>query len=59
MKGTYSQNKNSIYRYMKNNPEKMKQIRHKTYLKRKFRKNLLNELLKEIEKRSLGKINLL
>jgi hypothetical protein len=55
MKGTYSQNKNSIYRYMKNNPEKMKQIRHKTYLKRKFRKNLLIEILREIEKRSLAK----
>lgn len=55
MNGTYAQNKKSIYNYQKKNPEKMRQIRQKVYLKRKFRKNLLVEILKEIEKRTLGK----
>ena len=53
MNGNYLQNKNSIYRYQKNNPQKMKEIRRKTYLKRKFRKNLLTEILKQIIKMNL------
>jgi hypothetical protein len=53
MNGTYLQNKNSIYNYQKKNPEKIKQIRHKVYLKRKFKKTLLQEILKEITKRNL------
>jgi len=55
MNGTYLQNKKSIYKYQKNNPDKMREIRRKTYLKRKFKATLLIEILKEIERRNLGK----
>jgi hypothetical protein len=53
MQGTYLQNKKSIYNYQKKNPEKIKLIRQKVYLKRKFRKNLLTEILKQIIKMNL------
>lgn len=53
MRGTYAQNKTSIYNYQKKNPQKIKQIRQKVYLKRKFRKNLLTEILKQIKKMNL------
>ena len=53
MQGTYLQNKKSIYNYQKKNPEKIIQIRHKVYLKRKFKKTLLQEILKQIIKMNL------
>jgi hypothetical protein len=53
MNGNYLQNKKSIYNYQKKNPEKIKQIRAKVYLKRKFKKNLLKEILKQIIKMNL------
>jgi hypothetical protein len=43
MHGTYLQNKNSIYNYREKNPEKIKAILKKAYIKRSTWKNIQKE----------------
>ena len=43
MHGTYLQNKNSIYKYREKNPEKIKAILKKAYIKRSTWKNIQKE----------------
>lgn len=54
MHGTYQQNKNSIYNYREKNPEKIKAILKKAYIKRsmwkKIQKEFFNILIIEFGK---------